>query len=314
MSCSSCGSDPCNEITCDPANEPLSSALNNFITAFFGSLTKTCVNNQVVWVLPCDLDSGITGFPRVSGEGLACYFLRVFETIQASSNILVDDSDTTPAKLAAKLAAGGGITLTVLNPGGNEQLEISTVVGDPGKVAITTNDTTLDFLSTKLTTGNGLSSTVVNPGGNETLNLVNTAAGFVLVTGVDTTMAVLNSKISVGPGLTTSVTNPGANEVLNITNAASSSIGASNIDWSLSNTFYKTLGANTTFTFSNESDSQSIVVAITNTAGNFTASWPAGVLWANGSEPVLTLGAKTDVFTFVRINAVLYGSVVQNMS
>lgn len=307
-------------------------------------------------MLPCDLDAGITGYPRVAGEGIACYFLRVFNGITASSLILVDGSDTTPGFLADKVVAGGGTILTILNPGGNEQIQIDTVVGTPGQVAVSVADTTTDFLAakisgvgitatilnpganevlqleddgtlnvtvadttlgylnTKLTVGAGISKSVVNPGANETLNLVNTGLGLVTVTGADTTPAVLNSKITVGPGLTTSVVNPGADEDLLITNAASSSIGASNIDWSLSNTFFKTLGANTTFTFSNETDSQTIIVAITNTAGNFTASWPAGVLWTNASEPVLTLGAKTDVFTFVRINAVIYGNVVPNMS
>lgn len=124
----------------------------------------------------------------------------------------------------------------------------------------------------------------------------------------------MNSKVTVGPGLAKTTVNPGANEVLNIGNAASISIAASNIDWSLSNCFYKTLGANTTFTFSNDSDAQTIVVAITNTVGNFTATWPSAVQWTGATEPVLTTGAKTDVFTFVKINGVIYASVVQNMS
>ena len=313
MSCG-CNSNPCTTGECDAANEPLASALNNFITAFFGSLTKTCVNNQVVWVLPCDLDDGIAGYPRVAGEGLACYFLRVFNGIQASSNILVTDADTTPGKLAAKVVAGGGVTITVLNPGGDEQLQIDTLVGTPGQIGITVADTTIDFANNKLLVGAGLSKTLNNPGGNESLTFVNTAVGLVMVTGADTTPAVLNSKITVGPGLTKSTTNPGANEVLNITNAASVSIAASNIDWSLSNCFFKTLAANTVFTFTNDSDSQTIIAAITNTAGNFTAAWPAAVQWTNGSEPVLTLGAFTDVFTFVKINGVIYGSVVQRFS
>lgn len=80
MSCGSCSSCRCNPCrcaeVCDPSHEPLASALNNFVTAFFGSVTKTCVNDQVVWSLPCDLDGGVTGFPRNSGEGIACYVLR----------------------------------------------------------------------------------------------------------------------------------------------------------------------------------------------------------------------------------------------
>lgn len=85
MSCSSCGSNgpcdcpDCSEEECNAENEPLASSLQNFIVAFFGSITKTCVDNEVVWSLPCDLDEGIPGFPRVAGEGVACYMLRVFE-------------------------------------------------------------------------------------------------------------------------------------------------------------------------------------------------------------------------------------------
>lgn len=267
MSCSNCGCNPCNEVTCDADNEPLASALNNFITAFFGTLTKTCVNNQVVWVLPCDLDTGFPGYPRVAGEGLACYFLRVFAEVSAGAKVKVTDADTTPGNLSDKIAAGEGIDLTVLNPGGNEQLEISS----EGIVKATTNDTTPSFLSSKISAGNEITITVLNPGANEQLEF-------------DYAIPV------------------------------SSAIAASNIDWSLSYTFRKTLSANTVFTFSNEQDGKTIVVAITNTAGNFTASWPAAVQWANGSEPVLTLGAKTDVFTFVNFNGTIYGSAVQNMS
>lgn len=64
---------------CNPNKEPLSSELRNFIAAFFGTITKTCVNNQIVWTLPCELDDGITGFPRVANEGVACYILRVLQ-------------------------------------------------------------------------------------------------------------------------------------------------------------------------------------------------------------------------------------------
>lgn len=222
MSC--CNHNPCSESTCDPANEPLASALNNFITAFFGTLTKTCVNDQVVWVLPCDLDTGFPGFPRVAGEGLACYFKRVFESISAATKIMVTDNDTTPDNLQPKTSAGNEITLTVLNPGGNEQLQIAYAI------------------------------------------------------------------------------------------PVSSNITGSDVDWSLSYTYFKTLAANTVFTFSNSQDGKTIVVRLTNTAGNFTANWPVAVQWRFGSEPVLTLGASTDVYTFVNINGIVYGSVVQDFS
>jgi len=88
MSCGTCGGDcvtncgcinPCScptQVTAD--NEPLESALDNFIESFFGTVTKTVVNNEVVWVLPCNLDVGLPSNPRTAGEGLACYFLRLF--------------------------------------------------------------------------------------------------------------------------------------------------------------------------------------------------------------------------------------------
>lgn len=74
---------------CDPENEPLSSALDNFITSFYGSLTKSCVNGAVVWTLPCNLDSGSAAFPRNSGEGLACYFTRFIDAFEAQQQFAI---------------------------------------------------------------------------------------------------------------------------------------------------------------------------------------------------------------------------------
>jgi len=93
-------------------------------------------------------------------------------------------------------------------------------------------------------------------------------------------------------------------------------IADSTIDCNLSNTFSKTLGANQRFVLSNVGDGQTINIAVTNTASNYTVTWvdPDGltIKWADATAPVLTLGAKTDVFTFVRIGAVIYGNAIQN--
>lgn len=85
MSCS-CNSNPCK---CNSSKEPLSSALNNFITTFFGTLTKSCVNNVVVWTLPCDLEAGNPSFPRNPGEGLACYFSRFIQSFISAQQFSV---------------------------------------------------------------------------------------------------------------------------------------------------------------------------------------------------------------------------------
>lgn len=79
MSCGCPDPGPCSPATLTADQEPLASSLENFIAAFFGSVTKTVVDGRVVWTLPCDLDTGLPGNPRHDGEGLACYFKRLFE-------------------------------------------------------------------------------------------------------------------------------------------------------------------------------------------------------------------------------------------
>lgn len=93
----------------------------------------------------------------------------------------------------------------------------------------------------------------------------------------------------------------------------STPIPAVNIDWSKGQTHYKTLSANTTFTFSNTANTKlPVEVAVTNTASNYTVAWPASVIWEGGVIPTQTVGAKTDVYTFKFIGAQIYGSVRQN--
>lgn len=75
MQCSSpCGVRPGNTPQC----ESLPSQIENFTLQFFGEVFKTEVDGKVVWSLPCSLDTGLPANPRGSGEGLACYFLRLF--------------------------------------------------------------------------------------------------------------------------------------------------------------------------------------------------------------------------------------------
>lgn len=73
-----CGN-PCaiaelNTVAC----ESLPSRVENFTKNFFGDVIRTEVNGQVVWSLPCGLDIGLPANPRGADEGLACYFLRLF--------------------------------------------------------------------------------------------------------------------------------------------------------------------------------------------------------------------------------------------
>lgn len=95
--------------------------------------------------------------------------------------------------------------------------------------------------------------------------------------------------------------------------ATSATISGTDIDWTVADSRYKTLSANTVFTFSNTVEGKTINVYITNTAGNFTVTFPA-VRWPGGVAPIQTLGAKTDIYSFSLINGILWGSYVQNLS
>lgn len=92
---------------------------------------------------------------------------------------------------------------------------------------------------------------------------------------------------------------------------ATQAISALNVDWTKSNVFTKTLAANSTFTFSGQVDGQVILVALTNTASNYTVTWPS-LKWPGNVAPVQTVGAHTDVYSFANIGGTIYGSVVQN--
>lgn len=86
---------------------------------------------------------------------------------------------------------------------------------------------------------------------------------------------------------------------------------ALNIDWALSGLYTKTIAVNSVFTFSNVVDGQVIIVVITAGAGN-TVTWPT-VKWAAGTVPTQT-SSGTDVYTFVKAGANIYGSVSQAMA
>jgi hypothetical protein len=93
-----CGENPCATSSTNSAEcESLPSALDNFITQFFGTVTKTEIDGEVAWILPCDLDVGLEANPRNVDEGLACYFLRLFRDgitgLQGDKGDKGDDGD-----------------------------------------------------------------------------------------------------------------------------------------------------------------------------------------------------------------------------
>jgi hypothetical protein len=87
---------------------------------------------------------------------------------------------------------------------------------------------------------------------------------------------------------------------------------AFNIDWNLSNNFSESIIANTAFTFTNPANGMSMTLVTVN-SGAYTVDFPAGVQWGGGTAPTATSGG-TDVWTFVCIGGVVYGSVIQDFS
>jgi hypothetical protein len=82
MSCNECH-DPCAATPVDAENESLQSQLDNFILNFYGEITKTVVDGEVVWILPCDLSGEIPGYERDPEMGTACYQLSVLTSLAA---------------------------------------------------------------------------------------------------------------------------------------------------------------------------------------------------------------------------------------
>lgn len=87
------------------------------------------------------------------------------------------------------------------------------------------------------------------------------------------------------------------------------------VDWSSGNVFNYTITGNTTFSFSNDKDGQTIVLSVRNTGTNFfSGTWPSSVRWPyNGIvQPAQTSGSFTDVFTFIKMGTGIFGNVVQS--
>ena len=95
---------------------------------------------------------------------------------------------------------------------------------------------------------------------------------------------------------------------------ATTTVSSTAIDWSQGNSFYKSIAANTTFTFSNAVDGQVITICILQNGGNYTVTWPT-MKWSGGTAPTMTAtNGKYDVYT-IYYNATVgayFGSYVQN--
>ena len=83
-----------------------------------------------------------------------------------------------------------------------------------------------------------------------------------------------------------------------------------NIDWSAATTFYKSVSANSTFTFSNIVAGKTITVAIFNSAAvAIDLTFPTTQAQA-GTFNTAVLSNKTNIYVFTSINGVVYVSSI----
>lgn len=123
------------------------------------------------------------------------------------------------------------------------------------------------------------------------------------------------NKLLASPADGTSGTPAFRAQLPNDVNFPSVLIAAANVDWSLSDKFYKTLSANITFTFSNITKGRGVIRCAITQSGSWLPLWPGTVKWPNGSEPIQHAGlGVTAIWTFTYINGITYGDISDNNS
>lgn len=281
MSCSNCNCTPCNCVSVDASNEALVSQVNNLIISIFGSVTKTVSNGQVIWTLPCDLQAGVTGFPRGEAEGTNCYLLRLFSYLNGIVSAFT---------LPLPISSGG--TGAISAPAARTSLGLA--IGSN----VQAYSAALDAWAA-ITPGAGVGTFLATP------SSANLAAA---VTGETGTGALV---FGTSPSLTTPiVTNPD-NTTQTLTDGA-------NIAWDMNSGGIAavTLGGNRTMSApTNLKKGTYILKVIQDGTGSRTLTWNALFKWSGGSAPTLTTTAgRTDVMTFYCDGTSLFGAAILNFT
>lgn len=106
--------------------------------------------NSVSGVMHSYVSGASIGLTISSVSGYTGQTLAVDTTWPGLYKVAVDGSDTTPANLYSKLTAGTGITLTIQNVSGNENIKISSTEVDSNEVLVSVGDSTPGYLVNKL--------------------------------------------------------------------------------------------------------------------------------------------------------------------
>jgi hypothetical protein len=90
-----------------------------------------------------------------------------------------------------------------------------------------------------------------------------------------------------------------------------SEITGTSIDWPIAQYHYKSITNNTALTFSNDDNGYQITTIITNTgAAKYDVTFPAGIKWPGGTPFTKVTSGRSNIYTFVKVNNVIYGTYI----
>jgi hypothetical protein len=103
----------CNADTPYPiiSHESVPSLIDNLVAALYGQIEKNVTSGKIVWTIPCDPNNtaSISGIPRNAGEGLLCYFIRVFDSFNLSNFVDLSSVQTISNKTLNNSSVSGTI-------------------------------------------------------------------------------------------------------------------------------------------------------------------------------------------------------------
>ena len=157
--------------------ESVPSLISNLTAALYGLISKSVVNGRIIWNIPCDPNSTATilNIPRNVGEGLLCYFIRVFQSqspaypVTTTPNLILQSTTTSPTwvnqstlsvgSATYATTAGSATTATTATTTNYATNLINSIVGS---LPYTSGANVTSFLSPSPTAGYVLSSQGAN--------------------------------------------------------------------------------------------------------------------------------------------------------
>lgn len=92
-------------------------------------------------------------------------------------------------------------------------------------------------------------------------------------------------------------------------------VAALDVDFSAGSIFTKSLNADSTFTFSNMTDGQTVLLLVTETGGTArTLTFPTSVRFPSGSNTASQTASKSDLYSFTKIGSLVYASQLTDMA